>query len=170
MEIKDKIVLVGMPGCGKSTLGKLLAEKLNYNFYDMDDYIEKISESTIKDLFSKGEENFRKWETKACEELSLKKRAVISSGGGVVTKSRNIDILNKDCIILFINRPIEQIISDLETENRPLLKDNTSRIYDLYNQRINLYKKAAHIEINNSGIINETIKIIINELKDKIKE
>ena len=61
-DLKDKVLLIGMPGCGKTTIGKLLATKLNYNFCDMDKYIEDISGETVKELFEKGEENFRKWE------------------------------------------------------------------------------------------------------------
>ncbi len=61
-DLKDKVLLIGMPGCGKTTIGKLLATELNYNFFDMDKYIEDISGETVKELFEKGEENFRNWE------------------------------------------------------------------------------------------------------------
>ena len=66
MEKRDKIILIGMPGSGKTTIGKILAKELNYNFYDMDDYIEETSKKSIKELFEKSEENFRNIETEAC--------------------------------------------------------------------------------------------------------
>lgn len=168
--LKDKVVLIGMPGCGKTTLGKVLASELNYNFYDMDSYIENISKKTIPELFLEGEEIFRTWETRACLELSKKKRAVISSGGGVVKKQKNIDILSEECLILFINRPTEMIIEDVDASTRPLLKDGKQKIYDLYEERFLLYKEAAHIEINNIGFIKDTISIIQRKLKNRIKE
>lgn len=168
--IKDKVVLIGMPGCGKTTLGKVLASELIYNFYDMDSYIEQISKKTISELFLEGEEVFRAWETRACIELSKKKRAVISSGGGVVKKHKNIEILSEDCLILFINRPTAMIIEDVDASTRPLLKDGKKKIYQLYEERFMLYKEAAHIEINNIGFVKDTISIIKMKLKNRIKE
>lgn len=168
--MKDKVVLIGMPGCGKTTIGKVLAKEINYNFYDMDSFIKDISKRTIEDLFNEGEDIFREVETDACIKLSKKKRAIISSGGGVVKKSENIDILKENCIIVFINRPIENIIEDVDVNTRPLLKDGKEKIYNLYEERIELYKNAADIEIENVGYLKDTIEIIKKELNNKIKE
>ena len=71
---KNIILLIGMPGCGKSTIGEELANKINYDFCDMDKYIEEISNSTVKELFNISEEYFRDYETLACKELSKKKK------------------------------------------------------------------------------------------------
>lgn len=161
---KSNIVLIGMPGCGKSTLGKSLAEELKFGFYDMDEYIQKISKSTIAELFEEGESIFRKWESKACKELSEKDNAVISSGGGVVKIKRNIDILKKDCIILFIDRAIEDIIKDVDINKRPLLKDGVSKLYELYDERYTLYNEAADITVKNVGILEE----VLNKCKEEI--
>ena len=76
--LKSNIVLIGMPGCGKTTVGKVLSKKLKYKFCDMDSYIQQISKKTIKELFEQGEENFRDWETKACEELVKLNNIVIN--------------------------------------------------------------------------------------------
>ena len=168
--MKDKVVLIGMPGCGKTTIGKVLAKEINYNFYDMDSFIKDISKRTIEDLFNEGEDIFRAVETDACIKLSKKKRAIISSGGGVVKKSENIDILKENCIIVFINRPIENIIEDVDVKSRPLLKDGKEKIYNLYEERIELYKNAADIEIENVGYLKDTIEIVKKELNNKIKE
>ncbi|MCI7442251.1 MAG: shikimate kinase, partial [Clostridium sp.] len=121
--LKSNIVLIGMPGCGKTTVGKVLAKRLGYKFCDMDSYIQEISKKTIKELFEPGEENFRDWETKACEELSKCRNTIIASGGGVVKREKNIEILKKSCTILFIDRPVERIINDVDINSRPLLKD-----------------------------------------------
>ena len=168
--LKDKVVLIGMPGCGKTTIGKILAKELNYNFYDMDSYIEEIAEKTVKELFAQGEEIFRTWETKACKELSKKKRAIISSGGGVIKKSINTDILRREGIILFIDRPTEMILEDVDVASRPLLNGGKEKIYALYDERYELYKDAADEIIANEGFLRDTIDSTIKTLKNKIKE
>ena len=168
--LKDKIAIIGMPGCGKSTLGKLLAKELQYNFCDMDIYIEKSSNKTIPELFNEGEEVFREWETKACIDLVKKERIIISCGGGVVKKNENIQLFQKDCIILFIDRSVEDIIMDVNVSIRPLLKDGTSKLYELYDERYEMYKKAADVRIENSGRIKDVVKEIELLLKNKIKE
>ena len=165
--LKSNIVLIGMPGCGKTTVGKVLAKRLGYKFCDMYSYIQEISKKTIKELFEHGEENFRDWETKACEELSRCNKTIIASGGGVVKREKNIEILKKSCTILFIDRPVERIINDVDINSRPLLKDGKERLYNLYDERYELYKKAADIQILNKGYLRDTIDIIINILNEK---
>ena len=165
--LKSNIVLIGMPGCGKTTVGKVLAKRLGYKFCDMDSYIQEISKKTIKELFEPGEENFRDWETKACEELSKCRNTIIASGGGVVKREKNIEILKKNCTILFIDRPVERIINDVDINSRPLLKDGKEKLYNLYDERYELYKKAADIQILNKGYLRDTIDIIINILNEK---
>ena len=122
--MKNKVVLIGMPGCGKSTIGKLISKELNLKFFDMDKYIENMTSKTIPELFENGEEYFRDFETKACEELAKINNALISSGGGVVKRKENIDILKKEAsYIIFIDRPLEELLNDIDISNRPLLKD-----------------------------------------------
>lgn len=162
---KENIVIIGMPGCGKSTIGELISKDLNYKFYDMDDYIVKISGKTIKELFDVSEEYFREWETKACKELSKLTNAIIASGGGVVKKAENIDILRKSCTILFIDRPVEEIIKDIEVGTRPLLKDGPHKVYNLYNERYELYKKAADKIVENKGTLENVVKTCEDILK-----
>ncbi|GAB6168052.1 shikimate kinase [Clostridium carnis] len=162
---KDIIFLIGMPGCGKTTIGKSLSEEINYDFCDMDDYIEEISGRTIKELFDISEEVFRDFETRACTNLSKKKGIVISSGGGVIKREKNIDLFKEESIIIFIDRPIEKIISDVDTESRPLLKDGKEKIYNLYKERYHLYNKYCHTKVLN----NKDIKFVIDEIKKNLK-
>lgn len=157
---KDIILLIGMPGCGKSTIGKELSKKINYDFYDMDEYIEKISNKTIKELFEINEDYFRDYETKACKELSNKKKVVISSGGGVIKREENINFFKEKAIIIFIDRSVENIASDLDIYSRPLLKEGVKKLYNLYTERYNLYNKYCDIKLVND----KTIEKIINEI------
>lgn len=166
-KLKSNIVLIGMPGCGKTTVGKVLSKKLKYKFCDMDSYIQQISKKTIKELFEQGEENFRDWETKACEEFVKLNNTIIASGGGVVKREKNIEILKKNCTILFIDRPVERILSDVDINSRPLLKDGKEKLYSLYEERYELYKNAADIIILNKGYLRDTIDIIMDILNKK---
>ena len=145
-----------------------LFKEINYNFYDMDNYIESISQETIPHLFEKGEDYFREWETKACKEMSKLKRSVIACGGGVVKKDINMEILKKECLIIFIDRPVENIVEDVNVKTRPLLKEGVHKVYDLYNERYNLYIKAADIRIENRGTIDEIILKIKSSVKERI--
>ena len=168
-EKRDKVVLIGMPGCGKTTFGKVLANELKYNFIDMDDYVEEISNKSIKDLFAESEDVFRNWETEACKQLVNKKKVIISSGGGVIKKNENISILKKEAIIVFIDRPVDNIAKDVQVSTRPLLKDGKEALYKLYDERYELYKNTADITIVNNGFIKDVINKCKNQLKDLIK-
>ena len=158
---KNIILWIGMPGCGKSTIGEELANKINYDFCDMDKYIEEISNSTVKELFNISEEYFRDYETLACKELSNKSKIIISSGGGVIKRKKNIDFFKDKGIIIFIDRPIEDILKDVDTSSRPLLSDGKSKLYNLYSERYNLYNNYCEIKIVNDTTIEETIDKII---------
>ena len=159
-EKKDKVVLIGMPGCGKTTFGKVLASELNYNFIDMDDYVEEISNKSIKDLFAESEDVFRNWETEACKQLVNKKKVIISSGGGVIKKNENISILKKEAIIVFIDRPVDNIAKDVEVSTRPLLKDGKEALYKLYDERYELYKNYCDYRVENTGSLEDVVNKI----------
>lgn len=158
---KDIILLIGMPGCGKSTIGKELSKRINYDFYDMDEYIEKIANKTVKELFNINEEYFRDYETKACQELSNEKKVVISSGGGVVKRKNNIELFKENSIIIFIDRPIEYIAKDVDISSRPLLADGGAKLYNLYLERYNLYNKYCDFKLSNDGTIENILDKII---------
>ncbi len=158
------IVLIGMPGSGKTTIGKLLAEELGMSFIDMDDYIQKTEQKSIKVLFAQGESFFRDAETRCAEELSKLNSYVIAAGGGIVVRKENLGYLKKSSIIVFINRKVENIISDIDCETRPLLAEGAERLYKLYNDRIKLYKSYCHIEIPN----NESAAAAVSEIIKKI--
>lgn len=160
------IVLIGMPGCGKSVFGRRLAGKLDRVFYDADAELEKIYGETISEIFEKyGEAEFRRRETETMRVLCAQDRAVISTGGGAVKNKENIDIAKKSGVIVFLNRPLGHILGDVDTSKRPLLKDGKERLKKLYGERIGLYKKYADIEVRNDKSFNITLSRLIREVE-----
>lgn len=165
--MKEKILLIGMPSCGKSSIGKIISNETNLNFIDMDEYIEKEEETKISTIFDKfGETYFRNLETKASKTLSKMNNVVISSGGGIILKKINIDYFKENGFYtIFINRDIDNILNtkDLQSD-RPLLKDDKNKIYKLYQERIDLYYLFSDITIDNNQDIKKCVNKIIEIL------
>lgn len=163
---KNIFLLIGMPGCGKTTVGKILSKKLRIKFCDMDKYIEKNSRKSIPEIFEMGEEVFRNYETLACKRLSrIKKLTIISSGGGIVKRKENIEYFRENTVVIFIDRPVKSILGDIDDKNRPLLKGSVERLYNLHTERYRLYKKYAdYIIVNDKkvkDIVEEVEKLIL---------
>ena len=154
------ITLIGMPGCGKTTIGKLLSKKLNYQFIDIDSYIEEKQGKTIDEIFKNGEEYFRNIETEACRELGEIKNSIISSGGGVVKRYINIEYLKRESIVIFIDRPLIQILNDIDVKKRPLLANGKEVLYKLYDERYELYKNYCDYRVENIGSLEEVVNKI----------
>ncbi|WP_026881861.1 shikimate kinase [Clostridium akagii] len=148
------IVLIGMPGSGKSTIGELLSKLLGLKLYDVDQFIEKTESRSISELFITGEEYFRAIETKAIGIISSYNKVIISTGGGTIKSPHNMEMLRDHGLIIFISRPLNDIIADIDTESRPLLKNGKEKIYELYQERYPLYKKYCDYEIINDKDIN----------------
>ncbi|MGF7059115.1 shikimate kinase [Brassicibacter mesophilus] len=163
-KFKKNIVLIGMPGCGKTTIGRLLARKMKTKFYDVDEYIRRTEGKSIPEIFENGEDYFRDIESKAVEKIAGKYSCVVSTGGGVIKTSKNMDALKRNGIIIFVNRGIGDIIENLQTKNRPLLKDGKEKIYELYDERIDLYKKYSDFEIVNDS----SLEVVVNRVYDFI--
>lgn len=163
--MKNKIVIIGMPGSGKTTLGRMLAEELNIKFFDMDEYIVERTGKTTIQLFENGEEYFRDIESETCKELAKYDNILISTGGGVIKRKANIDVLNEEGLIIFIDRPVENILGDVDVSFRPLLKDGKEKLLKLYDERYALYNEYAdEIVINNSDV-----RAAIDRIKEIIK-
>lgn len=162
MEIRTpNIVLIGMPGCGKSTIGLMLAQQLQTDFYDIDEYIEAREKASIPKLFQLGEEHFRQIESTAVREIYCKKAAVIATGGGIVTRPQNMLLLRQTGIVFYIERPIKMILTSANLAKRPLLASDTQQIYSLYQERKSLYAAFCDFKIINDTSLETTAAEIL---------
>ena len=161
IEKKTKnIVLIGMPGSGKSTAGRLIAEKLGRKFIDTDDLIEKKAGLTIPEIFSRfGEDKFRELEGEAAEEAGKMSGAVIATGGGIVTRPVNRYPLKQNSVTVWLKRDL----SLLSLDGRPISQSNP--LQELYEKRAPLYADFADAEINVSENADETAEEIIDALR-----
>ena len=152
----ENTVLIGMPGCGKSTLGRLLAEKLGKRFVDADEKIVELAGKPIPEIFAQdGEEVFRALETRALAELGKQSGLVIATGGGCVTRQRNYPLLHQNGIIYWLKRDI----SLLPKEGRPL--SQSRKLEDMYAVRKPLYEEFADHIIDNRGSVENTLEAIV---------
>ena len=145
------IVLIGMPGCGKSTFGKKLAKKLGVSFYDADAVLEEREERTIKSFFAESEDAFRAAETRTLKYLADLHGVVIATGGGAVKRAENMELLKHSGVVVFIDRKPENIIGCISGDARPLLAADKQRIFTLYEERIALYRTYADYIVENNG-------------------
>ena len=158
------IILIGMPGCGKSTLGRALAESLHRSFVDADTYLEEKEGKSIPELFAVSEDCFRDAEERTIEALAARESLVIATGGGVVKRTANIERLKKSGTIYFIDRRPEDIVSDVEVSTRPLLAEGSAKVYTLYEERIALYRAAADEVIENAGSLESVLQKLLEEV------
>lgn len=160
------IVLIGMPGCGKTTFGRALAERLHRPFIDADAYLEEKEGRTIQSFFAESEKAFRDAEERTVEDLSARQGLIIATGGGVVKRQSNVVNLHASGLIIFIDRRAEDIVTDVEVEKRPLLKEGPDKVFTLYKERIALYRAAADRILENRG----SEKEVLARLLDMVKE
>ena len=155
------IVLIGMPGCGKSTIGTLLAEKLGRTLADADEKIIALAGKSIPEIFAQeGESVFRNWETQALTELGKQSGLVIATGGGCVTQKRNYPLLHQNGYLVWLERDW----SKLPTDGRPLSQAND--LGKMYAARKPLYEAFADIRVENAGTPEETVQHILNALEE----
>ncbi len=158
------VVLCGFMGCGKSTIGRIMAKRADLTFVDMDRYIEEKEGMTVSEIFEKfGEARFRELETEACRELSEQENLVIASGGGTLTFQKNIDILKSSGKIVFVDVSYENLCERLKRDTRrPLLQveNRNETIARLLEERLPVYRRAASVIVNgnfNSGVVANNI-------------
>lgn len=155
----ENIVLIGMPGCGKSTVGAALAKALEKNLVDADTEIEKAAGITIPEIFEKfGESGFRSIETDVLCRFGKESGLVIATGGGCVTREENYNHLHRNGKILWLQRALET----LPAEGRPLsLKGN---IQAMYEAREPMYRRFADMAVSNDGSVTETVEEILKAM------
>lgn len=159
----QNIILIGMPGCGKSTVGSLLAQRLGRVFVDADAQIPELAEKSIPEIFAQdGEETFRKWETQVLSEFGKQSGLIIATGGGCVTQERNYNLLHQNGQIFWLKRDLEV----LPTDGRPLSQSN--RLDDLYEARKGQYQAFADFVIDNNESTEETVAAILSHWEETI--
>jgi len=156
----QNIVLIGMPGCGKSTIASLLGEKLGRKVVDADQEIVKLAGKSIPEIFADdGEETFRNLETQVLAELGKQSQLVIATGGGCVTRDRNYPLLHQNSSIFWLQRDLDL----LPTEGRPL--SQKTRMQDMFRIREPLYEAFADYVIYNNRSSEDTVHQILTILE-----
>lgn len=163
--LNSNIYLTGMMGSGKSVIGKRLAKMLNWEYVDLDNYISYKYKKSIPEMFEKGEQYFRECETEALLDYASKRRVIVSTGGGTITRSINRDIMKLTGIILFRDRKPKDILSTMNYSKRPLIKEGGEKaFYEIYNNRYELYKNNCDYHLNSIGI-DEDLNTIMEWMK-----
>ena len=152
----NNIILIGMPGCGKSTIGALLAQKSNREFVDTDALIVKKAGKSIPEIFAEsGERGFRDIETQVLTEVCKHSNLVIATGGGCVTRPENYNLLHQNGQIVWIKRNI----AALPTNGRPLSQNHS--LEEMYQLRAPLYRSFADTQIENHTSLDDAVNQII---------
>ena len=145
---KENVVLTGMPGSGKTTVGKLLAEKLGRPYFDVDECItEKTGRTPAELIATEGEAAFRDIESEVIRGLAMETGAVIATGGGAVLREENVDALRMNGKLFFLDRPVELLCP---TADRPL-SSTKEAVLERYNERYARYVATADVVIANEG-------------------
>lgn len=155
----ENLILVGMPGCGKSTIGKLLANRTGKTFVDCDEKIVELAGKSIPEIFAdSGEDTFRQIETEAISLVGKQSGLVIATGGGCVTRKDNYPHLHQNGTILWLQRDLSQ----LPTEGRPL--SQAGKLEAMYQARKPLYKAFSDIIVTNDSTTETTADAILSAL------
>ena len=144
------IYLCGFMGCGKSTIGKLLAQKTGLKFTDLDDYIEKTEKMSIPEIFAeKGESYFREKEAKDVKDLSAE-NSVVACGGGTIINDNSARIARENGTVFFLDIPFEVCYDRIKGDShRPLVANNTKdQLHETFDKRHDIYLKNSTLTVN----------------------
>jgi shikimate kinase len=164
------ISLIGLPGGGKSTVGRQLARRLRVDFADSDAVIEQRLSMSVKQIFERhGEHFFREVEQSVVSELAGRRSGVIATGGGVVLAKANRDILHQESVVVYLRAAPRELMRRLRSDSkRPLLQvaDPFERIRELHSQRDPLYRETAHFVVETGRpSITTLVNIILMQLE-----
>lgn len=149
----ENILLVGMPGCGKTTVGQQLAQELGKKFVDADQALEETTGRKITDILpSQGEAAFRALETQTLADLGKQSGLVIATGGGCVTREENYNLLHQNGTVFWLTRELNK----LPTQGRPLSRD----LGQMYARREPMYRRFADAAVSNDGSVEQTVREI----------
>lgn len=165
------LILIGLMGSGKTTVGKLLAKQLKKNFVDCDEEIQRRTGVTIPHIFDvEGEAGFRQRETAALEELVQRHDIVLATGGGAPLSQQNRELLSRNGIVVYLKSNVQDLWHRTRYDhNRPLLQtaDPRATLQDLFEKRDPLYNSIADIVIHTGK---QNVQILLSKLQEKIVE
>lgn len=149
--IERHIFIIGMPGCGKSSLGKRVAGNLGIPYVDTDQRIEQAAGCSVSQIFERyGEQAFRNAETNVLIQLTREPASIVSTGGGMIMRENNRAIMRNHGVIVLIDRPLEEIMGDIKLNRRPLLaQKGLGEVERLYHERIDIYRSVADAVLDN---------------------
>ena len=164
------IFLIGMQGCGKSSLGKRVARETGIPFADTDALVAQSAGCTVNEFFERfGEEQFRRAETNALMLLTRAKPMIISTGGGTVMNPVNRHIMRSWGRIVWIDRPLEEILSDIKLDRRPTLRDGgLAEVERVYRERIPVYRELADITLKNDKGYHMAVYILTRLVRERL--
>jgi shikimate kinase len=154
------LYLIGFMGAGKTTIGQAAAHRLARPFIDLDEWIARDAGTDIPAIFSReGEQDFRLRERRALEAVA-DCRAVVATGGGILTYEGNHALMEQSGIIVCLNRPIEMILGELDVSGRPMAAGGKEKIAALFERRRPLYQRATAYQIANDGDPEQAVEAI----------
>ncbi len=162
---KNNIYLSGFMKSGKTTIGKDLAIRLNYDFIDLDEYIERITGMTISNIFNSiGENGFREFESKSLKEISMRTKTIVALGGGTVLNPLNVEVINSNGYNIWIFNYLRDILERSDNMERPLF---TGNVAELYESRIDTYFESSDMIIHNNQL-DKTLDLLENEIRNTL--
>ncbi len=169
LENKKNVSIIGFMASGKSTIGKALADRLSYKFVDTDELIEKKEGRSIKNMFETGGEGyFRDAESRMVEEVCAMEGLVVSTGGGAILRSRNVDVLRKSSTVVWLRANRETILENLRrsADVRPLMKkgEQEAKVDKMLFERAPKYENAAHfiMDVDGKSVEDIVVEILFN--------
>lgn len=170
-DLSLRVFIVGLPGSGKTTAGRLIAKRLNKKFYDLDHLIEESKNQSIAEIFNElGEEHFRTLEHEFLRKLIDEETSfVLSTGGGAPCFHKNMEIMNNSGLTVYLNPPIPEIVKRVTgRSHRPMFQNTDPEILlkKLYQQRHQVYIKA-HLNVTEENFTEETFDLINSKTQDQ---
>ena len=167
---RGNIILVGLMGSGKTSVGKVLARLLGKDFFDSDHEIERVTGVRIPVIFEiEGEAGFRAREHKMIAEVMARENILLATGGGAVLAKENRELLRARGMVIYLRAPVKSLLKrTLRDRNRPLLQvpDPAAKLTELYEQRDPLYRETAHLIVDTG---NQSVRTLAGQIEAKLK-